>query len=129
MLIVAVVLSGARRAGKGARRARGPHRSRDRRSAASEAGAWPRARGAAADALPAPAARPRCAGGRIAYCVATVARLHALVEHQARSLVLAALAGLASGGQTLLILMGGFDLGVAGFIVAGALAVTVLKDK
>ena len=34
-------------------------------------------------------------------------------------LVLAALVGLASCGQTLLILMGGFDLGVAGFIVAG----------
>ena len=36
-------------------------------------------------------------------------------------LVLAALVGLASCGQTLLILMGGFDLGVSGFIVAGAL--------
>jgi ribose transport system permease protein len=41
-------------------------------------------------------------------------------------LVLAALVGLASGGQTLLILIGGFDLGVAGFIVAGALTVTAL---
>jgi ribose transport system permease protein len=41
-------------------------------------------------------------------------------------LVLASLAALASGGQTLLILMGGFDLGVSGFIVAGAFAVTVL---
>ena len=44
-------------------------------------------------------------------------------------LVLAALVGLASGGQTLLILMGGFDLGVAGFIVAGALTVTALSAK
>jgi ribose transport system permease protein len=44
-------------------------------------------------------------------------------------LVLAALVGLASGGQTLLILMGGFDLGVAGFIVAGALTVTTLDLK
>ena len=44
-------------------------------------------------------------------------------------LVLAALVGLASGGQTLLILMGGFDLGVAGFIVAGALTVTALNLK
>jgi ribose transport system permease protein len=44
-------------------------------------------------------------------------------------LVLAALIGLASCGQTLLILMGGFDLGVAGFIVAGGLAVTALKVK
>jgi ribose transport system permease protein len=44
-------------------------------------------------------------------------------------LVLAALVGLASGGQTLLILIGGFDLGVAGFIVAGALTVTALQVK
>ena len=42
-------------------------------------------------------------------------------------LVLAALVGLASGGQTLLILIGGFDLGIAGFIVAGALTVTALR--
>jgi ribose transport system permease protein len=41
-------------------------------------------------------------------------------------LVLSALVGLASGGQTLLILIGGFDLGVSGFIVAGALCVTAL---
>ena len=44
-------------------------------------------------------------------------------------LVLAALVGLASCGQTLLILMGGFDLGVAGFIVAGGFTVTALKVK
>ena len=44
-------------------------------------------------------------------------------------LVLAALVGLASCGQTLLILMGGFDLGVSGFIVAGGLTVTALKVK
>jgi ribose transport system permease protein len=44
-------------------------------------------------------------------------------------IVLAGLVGLASGGQTLLILMGGFDLGVAGFIVAGALTVTALNLK
>jgi ribose transport system permease protein len=37
--------------------------------------------------------------------------------------------GLASGGQTLLILIGGFDLGVSGFIVAGALTVTGLQVK
>ncbi|HWL59666.1 MAG TPA: ABC transporter permease [Microbacteriaceae bacterium] len=41
-------------------------------------------------------------------------------------LVLAALAGLASLGQTMLIIMGGFDLSVSGFIVAGALAATSL---
>jgi ribose transport system permease protein len=44
-------------------------------------------------------------------------------------LVLSALVGLASGGQTLLILIGGFDLGVSGFIVAGALTVTGLQVK
>jgi ribose transport system permease protein len=44
-------------------------------------------------------------------------------------LVLAALVGLASCGQTLLILMGGFDLSVSGFIVAGGLTVTALHDK
>ncbi len=44
-------------------------------------------------------------------------------------LVIAALAGLASCGQTLLILMGGFDLSISGFIVSSALVVTVLKDK
>jgi ribose transport system permease protein len=44
-------------------------------------------------------------------------------------LVLSAFVGLASGGQTLLILIGGFDLGVSGFIVAGALTVTALQAK
>ncbi|MFN8221618.1 MAG: ABC transporter permease [Gaiellales bacterium] len=44
-------------------------------------------------------------------------------------LVLAALVGLASCGQTLLILMGGFDLSVAGFIVAGGFMVTALEVK
>jgi len=39
-------------------------------------------------------------------------------------LALAALAGLASVGQTILILLGGFDMSVAGFIVAGGLMVT-----
>jgi ribose transport system permease protein len=43
-------------------------------------------------------------------------------------LVLAALTGLASTGQTLLILMGGFDLSVSGFIVSSALVVTTLKE-
>jgi ribose transport system permease protein len=43
-------------------------------------------------------------------------------------LVLAALAGLASTGQTLLILMGGFDLSVSGFIVSSALVVSTLKE-
>jgi ribose transport system permease protein len=44
-------------------------------------------------------------------------------------LVLAALVGLASCGQTLLILMGGFDLSIAGFIVAGGFMVTALEVK
>jgi len=44
-------------------------------------------------------------------------------------LVIASLAGLAAAGQTLLILMGGFDLSISGFIVASSLVVTVLKDK
>ena len=44
-------------------------------------------------------------------------------------LLLAALVGLASGGQTLLILMGGFDLGVSSFIVASSLTVTALATK
>ncbi|MCU1482249.1 MAG: hypothetical protein JWQ19_3035 [Subtercola sp.] len=39
-------------------------------------------------------------------------------------LILSALAGLASVGQTLVVIIGGFDLSVAGFIVAGALMVT-----
>lgn len=42
-------------------------------------------------------------------------------------LVLAALAGLASAGQTLLILMGGFDLSIPGFIVGSALIVTEVR--
>jgi ribose transport system permease protein len=42
-------------------------------------------------------------------------------------LLLASLTALASAGQTLLILMGGFDLGVPGFIVAGAVSVTALQ--
>jgi ribose transport system permease protein len=44
-------------------------------------------------------------------------------------LVLASLVGLACVGQTLLILMGGFDLSVAAFIVAGALVISVLQGK
>jgi ribose transport system permease protein len=42
-------------------------------------------------------------------------------------LVLASLAGLASVGQTLLILMGGFDLSISGFIVASGLLVTEVR--
>lgn len=43
-------------------------------------------------------------------------------------LIIAALVGLASVGQTLTILVGGFDLSVAGFIVAGGLMVTQVAD-
>lgn len=44
-------------------------------------------------------------------------------------LVLASLVGLASAGQTLLILLGGFDLSVSGVIVASALVVTTLQSQ
>jgi len=44
-------------------------------------------------------------------------------------LVLAAPLGLAALGQTLLILIGGFDLSVAGIIVASALTLTTLQGK
>jgi ribose transport system permease protein len=44
-------------------------------------------------------------------------------------LCLAALVGLAATGQTLLILLGGFDLSVAGFIVSSALIVTVIHES
>jgi ribose transport system permease protein len=43
-------------------------------------------------------------------------------------LVLTALVGLASIGQTLVVLIGSFDLSVAGFIVAGALVVTQFPE-
>jgi ribose transport system permease protein len=63
-----------------------------------------------------------------AYGVITLPGLGSWVSIRS-ILVLAALIGLASCGQTLLILMGGFDLGVSGFIVAGGLTVTALKVK
>jgi ribose transport system permease protein len=44
-------------------------------------------------------------------------------------LTLASLAGLAATGQTLLILMGGFDLSVSNFILSSALVVSVLRDQ
>jgi ribose transport system permease protein len=44
-------------------------------------------------------------------------------------LTLAALAGLAATGQTMLILMGGFDLSVSNFILSSALVVSVLRDQ
>jgi ribose transport system permease protein len=44
-------------------------------------------------------------------------------------LVLASLTGLAAVGQTLLILMGGFDLSIAGFVVASGLLVTQVKSE
>lgn len=43
-------------------------------------------------------------------------------------LVLSALTGFAAIGQTLLILMGGFDLSIAGFVVASGLLVTQVKS-
>jgi ribose transport system permease protein len=44
-------------------------------------------------------------------------------------LVLASLAGIAALGQTLLILMGGFDLSIAGIAVASALIVTQVRES
>lgn len=44
-------------------------------------------------------------------------------------LLMAGLVALASGGQTLLILIGGFDLSISGFIVAGAVTTTSLLGK
>lgn len=44
-------------------------------------------------------------------------------------LVFASLAGLAAAGQTLLILMGGFDLSIPGVMVASGLIVTQVKDS
>lgn len=53
---------------------------------------------------------------------ATVANLKLIV-------ILASLIGLAAAGQTLVVLLGGFDLSVAGFIVVGAVAVTEMTSK
>lgn len=44
-------------------------------------------------------------------------------------LVLAALVGLAALGQTFVVLVGGFDLSVSGFLVAGALMVTQVMSR
>src|SRR5207244_9113076 len=66
-------------------------------------------------------------GGVYAYCALELGFSHWSSVKQ--MLVIASLAGLASVGQTLLILMGGFDLSISGFIVSSALVVTVLKDK
>jgi ribose transport system permease protein len=44
-------------------------------------------------------------------------------------LVLASLIGLASVGQTLVILIGGFDLSIPGFMVASAYLITTIKDQ
>ena len=62
-----------------------------------------------------------------AYCATALGFSHWSSVKQV--LVIASLAGLASAGQTLLILMGGFDLSISGFIVASALVVTVVMDK
>jgi ribose transport system permease protein len=156
ILIIAVVIQGALvpEAGIGGLRAkRMPvfHRSRRRGSGLelSTMEISPVGRGEAAVAAP-----PAGAGGSVAQAWATLARVQQripLIQLLAlgavfaygvitlpglgswvsiRSiLVLAALIGLASCGQTLLILMGGFDLGVSGFIVAGGLTVTALKLK
>ena len=103
--------------------------------AAAAAGRGRRARGAATGVATARAhpaavpADPAARAGRVfAFGVITLPGLGSWISIRS-ILVLAALVGLASCGQTLLILMGGFDLGVSGFIVAGGLAVTALKVK
>jgi ribose transport system permease protein len=65
----------------------------------------------------------------IIACVIGVATLPGLGTWPSAKLILvvASLAGLAAIGQTLLILMGGFDLSVPGFIVASALLVTQVR--
>jgi ribose transport system permease protein len=155
ILIVAVVLGGAASGenGGGLRRAGaslGPRRRRPVQPALSLPDTLSSRRDPAGEAAP-PAARDRPSPARLAWSrIAAVqarfpaAQVVALIVvfiygaitlpglgawTSIRSiLVLAALVGLASGGQTLLILIGGFDLGVSGFIVAGALTVTALRS-
>ena len=114
------------------------------RSAAAVAPASRRGRGAAPEARPRSRGLPVAALVRLqqrfpliqllalaavfAYGAITLPGLDSWISIRS-ILVLAALVGLASCGQTLLILMGGFDLGVAGFIVAGGLTVTAIKVK
>jgi ribose transport system permease protein len=155
ILIVAVVIQGALvpEAGIGGLRARRTplwHRSRRRGSGLelSTMGIGPVSGDEAAVAQPTSAGRPVAQAWRtlarvqqripliqllalaavFAYGVATLPGLGSWVSIRS-ILVLAALIGLASCGQTLLILMGGFDLGVSGFIVAGGLTVTALNAK
>jgi ribose transport system permease protein len=75
-----------------------------------------------------PAVQLVALGAVFAYGVITLPGLGSWISIRS-ILVLAALVALASCGQTLLILMGGFDLGVSGFIVAGGLTVTGLHVK
>jgi ribose transport system permease protein len=65
----------------------------------------------------------------VAYLIG-IATLPGLASWQSAKLILvvAALTGLAAAGQTLLVLMGGFDLSIAGMIVASALIVTQVRD-
>jgi ribose transport system permease protein len=156
ILIVAVVLGGAvsREAGGGLRRAGaalGPRRRRPVQPPLVLPDMPPSRRDPAAGPVPGVAGQDRPSGFRAAwgtlgalqgrfpvaqvvalivvfiYGVITLPGLGAWTSIRS-ILVLAALVGLASGGQTLLILIGGFDLGVSGFIVAGALTVTALRS-
>jgi ribose transport system permease protein len=156
ILIVAVVLGGmvSRETGGGLRRtgaSLGPRRRRPVQPALVPPAALPSRRDQAAEpATDRTAGQHRQRGFRTAltafgdfqarFPVAQVVALIAIFIYGAITLpglsawtsirsilVLAALVGLASGGQTLLILIGGFDLGVSGFIVAGALTVTALR--
>ena len=147
ILIVAVVLGGAvsRDSGGGLRRtgaSLGPRRRRPVQPALTLLSKGDRE----VEPAPVPQTPLRTAWGRLGkvqarFPVAQVVALIVVFIYGAISLpglgswtairsilVLAALVGLASGGQTLLILIGGFDLGVSGFIVAGALTVTALRS-
>ena len=154
ILIVAVVLGGAvsRESGGGLRRTGasvGPRRRRPVQPAVALPDVLPGRRDEAGEAPPAgrghqtplrmawarlgavqarfPAAQVVALIVVFIYGVITLPGLGAWTSIRS-ILVLAALVGLASGGQTLLILIGGFDLGVSGFIVAGALTVTALRS-
>lgn len=153
ILVVAVVLGGvlAGESGGGLRRT-GAAWGQRRRGAVQPPPALRDALPGAPSAADAPGTRPRMSPARAVWHVVDEAQSRfpvfqvvALVVvfiygaislpglgswNSIRSiLVLSALVGLASGGQTLLILIGGFDLGVSGFIVAGALTVTALQVK
>jgi ribose transport system permease protein len=67
----------------------------------------------------------------IALSVYAAASLQGLAsgEGLVTVLVIASIIGLASVGQTLVVLLGGFDLSIPGFMVASAYAVTTIREQ